>query len=576
MVVSCSFSFHDTSVTAKLDAVDNFISQGQSSDAIKILKKLQKKPANAFVSIGIYRRYMQLGRSDDAEAVLRKALEKNDTNLDLNAIYTHFLLRLQRYDDALPYAVRLVGTDYASLYSELQLKQALLNSQNTDYFYDATNIPLYKAAYDVTHDTRWLRNAAALSLLKGDSTLAVSFLPKNLPSAWDAYFWALVLYDAGKISESAACLDTLSQYPGMAENRMQDLSIQAGLLRSDIFVTIGDQESAEKERQRIIALGVHDPAIYVNSAYWARKNKNLIKEYELLQHAVTEWPDYVPALSAYSDYAYQTSQPYVDDEYTKMIRASGLQTIDMQNYEAIPRVPFKTVLNMIDDSLSRTQDPVLYLIKMALNYKMQPTTDIKAQLIDIWRLLENNQIGTDMYPDPLMHYAMHLLLVTHSYDDAVPLLKKFFYHKYAFVPDIDYWDQVVVASEKMALWEIEYASWVAAYEKLRSVSLRLFEKAVYESSKWSDEKISTLVSSQTATNLAMVYESLGNEKKSLELYNITSGLTMDLSLKSEILYRIACIDRREHRLEDAKRALQYAVSLDPYNERAQLLLSSMH
>ena len=52
----------------------------------------------------------------------------------------------------------------------------------------------------------------------------------------------------------------------------------------------------------------------------------------LLSHSVNTWPDFVPALIAYADFAYNSSIERTEDEHTLALRQAGIKTIDMEKY----------------------------------------------------------------------------------------------------------------------------------------------------------------------------------------------------------------------------------------------------
>ena len=66
--VSCSKS-EDSSFMSSLESVDIFIKNGDMSEAMRLLKKSEKKAYSSFARIGIYRRYMQLGEAKRDENV---------------------------------------------------------------------------------------------------------------------------------------------------------------------------------------------------------------------------------------------------------------------------------------------------------------------------------------------------------------------------------------------------------------------------------------------------------------------------------------------------------------------------
>jgi len=576
---SCSLRSEASSLTAKLDAVDALISQGQTEDALKSLRQLKKNTYRVFDCIGVYRRFMQLGELDDAEKILVHGLEKNKHNVDLSAVYAHFLMRSDRFAEAEPYAAALAGTKYESIYSELQFRTVLAAADDSSVFLNPVYIPLYVSAYKVSQDTRWLHNGVSLQMMQGDFASAAAQFPAVLPSARDAYFWALVMYDCEKYAESARCLDQVEDYCSFDPERMKGLFTKTAVLRSDLYIRMGDEDAAETEREKAIRLGSSDPSLYVNSAFWAEKHHDMAGRYEKLKKLISEYPDYAPGLIAYGRYAYQSSIPYDDDEYTRFIREHGLQTMSMQAYDNIPKVTVVDALALMDESLGRTKTPLLNLARLALVYKTEPEVDRRVQLADMWRLLEANEVAANVYPEHLLHYALHFLLMAGKADEAAGLFKRYLTAKYSLQSDEPLWDQLVDAAPRMGLWEAEYCAWFAALELRRSAALRLHEYAVYESSPVrtgaNPDEIAPFVSCETAGNLAMLYDSIGRAEKAISLYGLAAGTASDMRLKSELLYRLACVQQKQGLPDHARRSLEYSVVLNPDNERARIKLREL-
>ena len=99
--------------------------QNQMQSALKELKKAEKRAYDSWTWIGIYKRYITLGEKTAAEKVLKKALKKNSSNLELQAVYSNFLLREGRLAEAGKLAEKLRGSKYASIYSEYILRDSL-------------------------------------------------------------------------------------------------------------------------------------------------------------------------------------------------------------------------------------------------------------------------------------------------------------------------------------------------------------------------------------------------------------------------------------------------------------------
>ena len=121
---ACSMRAEQNSLTSQLEIIDALISQNQMQSAIKELKKVEKRAYDSWSYIGIYKRFILIGEQNLAEKIIKKALKKNKQNQELLAVYTNFLLRQNRLEDAGKYAEKLRNGNYASLYSELVLRES--------------------------------------------------------------------------------------------------------------------------------------------------------------------------------------------------------------------------------------------------------------------------------------------------------------------------------------------------------------------------------------------------------------------------------------------------------------------
>ena len=144
------------SLTSQFETIDALINQSQMDLAVKSLKKIEKKAHDNWSNIAVFKRYILLGEKERADLLLKKALKKNSENLELLAVYSNFLIKENRFDEAKNYAKKLCGTKYSSIYSELILKSAVnQKTQNENssksLFYDEQQFyQIYLDAYNST------------------------------------------------------------------------------------------------------------------------------------------------------------------------------------------------------------------------------------------------------------------------------------------------------------------------------------------------------------------------------------------------------------------------------------------
>ena len=135
-LLSCSSKAKAVSMTAALDEADRYIAQGYPKDALKILSDCEKRILSPMEAIGVYKRYRALDKTKAAEKTLKNSLKKNPDNVELNAVYTYFLDKTGKSDEAYKRAASLRGTRYGSLYAEYFLRrQAQEDIQKRQDFY---------------------------------------------------------------------------------------------------------------------------------------------------------------------------------------------------------------------------------------------------------------------------------------------------------------------------------------------------------------------------------------------------------------------------------------------------------
>lgn len=591
MLCSCTMRAERNSLTSQFETIDSLISQNQMSSAIKELKKLEKHAYDSWSYIGIYRRYKQLGETDLSAKLLKKALKKNSQNQELMAVYTEFLIKNGNLSEAKKYAEKLKNTKYASLYSEIvltELHESEKKGSIYDYFSDSTLYNIYLDAWKTSKNTLWLRNCAVLNVCRGQYGVAADLNPGFYSDADDAYFWGQVLYDAGNFYDCITALDfgakALDEFGTKSTFKTSDVMIAA--LESDAYMAVSQIEDAEKIRQQLIfnteekQLRPSDEQIlsiiYANSAIWAMNQGMIDRGVDLLFQAVNRWPEFVPTLILYTDFAYSSNLEREEDDEIKALRKAGISTLEMEKYDNRRKVPLSDAIYRIDRAIEKTQDPYLNIAKLDLRYKTDKSITEKEKISDLWNMLESAYTDNEKYRNLLLQYGMHFLLQIKKYDDAWNLFVDFATDTGTYSPKRDFWEQFI---EQINIYDInflEFAAYFACEQKLYDETLRLYEYCVYESSGiLMDGAISQKASTAACMNLADIYFSTGKKDKALDLYGRAAGRESNNTIRSEIFYRIACIYSSVGENKNALRSLEYAISMNPENERASLLRTQL-
>lgn len=555
--------------------------------AIKELKKVEKRAYDSWSYIGIYKRFILIGEQNLAEKIIKKALKKNKQNQELLAVYTNFLLRQNRLEDAGKYAEKLRNGNYASLYSELVLResQKQVTDQGAYAFYQNEDFyQIYLDAYKGSKNPIWLRNCAVYNLTQGLYNQASLLNPPAYADVDDAYFWGLCLYDAGKYNFAIEALEKAHKYYSDYDNKKQFKcnEIQIVALESDAYMAVSDFEQADLVRSCVVNnidtvfADIKDdallPIIMVNSAIYAKNQMSEDYFADLLFYIVNRWPDYVPALILYSDFAYTSNLEKKEDDEVAALRRAGIKSLEMEKYDNRRKIPLSDALYRIDQSLKRKADPYLSITKLDLKYKTDPKLSEKDKYRDLWVLLEDNYIEGEIYHTLLVQYALNFLLTTKEYDDAWNLFYKFTTSHGTYDVKRDFWEQFIEQMKYYDLPIVEMAAWFASDLKKTNEAIRIYEYCVYESAGLlEDGLISPLVSSASCMNLANIYFSIGKKDRALDLYGKIAGREVNNAKRSEIFYRIACIYSALGDIKNALRSSEYASSLYPENERASVL-----
>ena len=567
--------------------VDIQIAENQFADAVKQLKKIEKQTYDVWSYIGIYKRYAQIGEDKLAEKLLKKALKKNSHNPELVAIYSTFLLRQNRLEEAKKLAEELHGTKYGSIYSEASLK-ILMKGETADFYKDPKYYSIYYDAYRGSLNPIWIRNCAIFNLKEGRFDTAATLVPPAFADADDAYFWALVLFDSGKYYESINAIEVsrsfLRDYPDTVNRRLfKSSEIKQIALESDAYMAVSEMESAEAKRQELICkldnidkLSAEDEnllsIIVVNSAVWAKNQYDDDSCADLLFYSVNRWPDNVAALILYSDFAYNSNLEREESMEIKNLRQNGISSVSMEKYDNRRKIPMSDAVYRLEQAMERTKDPYLAIARLDLKYKTDNSFTIKDKTADLWLQMENNYTEEEKYQMLLVQYVLSFLLKTNQKDDAKELFTKYVSNTYKFNAKEDFWTQVGKSLSVMDERTAEFAAWFATDEKKFDEALRIYEYCVYESGGILYEGIvSPLVSTASCMNLADIYFSTGKKTKALDLYGRAAGRESKNYLRSDVFYRIANIYAADGDNKNALRSVEYAILLYPDNARASLL-----
>ena len=593
---SCSRNSNKKSFISSLDDVDALINQHLYAEAVQELSKIEKNAYGSWSQLGIFRRYRQCDENEKAEKYLSKVLKKNPENLELIAVYSNFLLRQNKISEAVQFGKKLLGTKYGSIYSEAVFMDILEKNRFGDrftLFNSEEYFPVYMDAYIGSMNNAWLRNCALLYLIKGSYENAASLKPDEVVDARDAYFWALTMYDSKRFADCINYLETSEKLLKNKTNKKEKAlgAMEIALLEGDSYTQLKDQDSAEQIRKRFIESLTNEngswilpdssesenaQVIFTNSARWSLDNYHEEVAQKYLTFAVTQWPDYVPALSLYANFAYTSNLENKKNLVELQLSDSGITTLEMERFDNRVKIPLSDAIARIYDSLERTNDPLLYLIALDLKYKTSNDLNQKQKTADLWNILEKNAVSPSVYPEMMMDYALSYLLKNGENDEAWALYYKYAGAKYGIPLDDFFFENLISKVHEIDSVTLEYGSYFASLMNRGDDALALYELLVFENNSFSDvHLVSPLATDYSCVNLSMIYSSMGMKDKALDLYGKAFGRTANLKLKSEIMRRMAEIYFARKDYKNARRSAEYSLTLNKNNVESRLLLNKI-
>ena len=573
-VCSCSKKVDDATFGAIITEIDSYISTGRTADAVSALNSAAKKAYSASARLSVYKRYIALGEDAKAGKVLSSATKVLKGNPELTAVYTQYLLRRGKTKDAVKISSALQGTAYGSLNAEAMLR----SSVDSASYHDSRYIQTYIDSYKRTKNAYWLRNAAALFMGNDQKIEAASLFPDTVQSSEDALFWACVFYDRRDYGNALAVLSEAKSLSGM-EKQSDSMDAMIAALESDAYILFGDEQKAYDIRTAFLnshSLTMEEsdsaysllPPLFVNNAYWDKKHGDYVSRYTTLEKLISRWPSFVPGLIAYSNYALETSAMTETDPLTLAVRQTGMQSLDMMEFEKIKKIP-------VEDALYQMRDlraPELVAVRQRLLDASRTSRSQNEKISNVYEVIEGTESARNLYPPLLAEYAVERLLELGQYDEAKSLFDNYIKARYS---DSSVWD----SPEKLDYWECECKAYFDCADGNIESAETLFEYIVYKGQRKSVNFVSSANGNEYAVepmvNLAVIYDVQGRANDALKLYRDASVSTNDPYVKAEILFRIACIHRASGDVENALSVLQFCLDTNPGHEKARQMFRTL-
>lgn len=554
-LTGCNKFSRNASFSTKLALVDGYIGQNEQKDALSSLKKAQKLAYSVAQRLSVVKRYRQLGAAEQAEKFLLSSMKKLPDSTELVAVYVQGLLDRGAVEEAASYAAKLKDTWFDSLYVETCLRQIT----SPELFYEDRFSDMYQSAFNATGDMRWLCNSALLLAADGRLKDAARLHPGMYSSDSMPFMWTLLDYDAENFNR---CIEGCSY---IMQNCPEDAD-SAMLLCSDALLQMGDFERAytywltQIEEGNASSDEKSAPAIiYKNAAHYAVLTEDYVKARDLLITVTSRYPEYVPALVAYVNFAINGDAE--EKAYASMrngFRTANLKTLAMEEHDAVPRIPLADAMAKLEESLAQYYSPELLVEYTRVCWQMDNTPEERC-LSELWSLLERTRLA-DHYEPYLVRWAVSWLCSHHNESAARDLFADYLLSVYG--PE-----NPAVYLNELEDWECELSAWFALKSKDYETARILYENRMNEREILSDVSV--------RMNCAAVYTVQHNYIKALEVYSALAPEIEDEYTLSEIQYRIGAIQYELHEKRNALLSLTYSVKLNPDNHRARLLLKQI-
>ncbi|NLK46205.1 MAG: hypothetical protein GX297_06085 [Treponema sp.] len=531
---SVNFSFSTT-----MDNVDSCIALGQMNEASALLKVASNIASSSHEWFSIYKRYIHMGKNKDAGKIIKKAFKKYPNSAEVVAVYVHYLIHQKDYDSAQKIAVRLEGTPYGSILTELRFKKAKINN---DFLKKEFVQNFCDAAYATGND-QYLRNAAVIEAYNGFLQEALMLHPDKEMYNEDKLFWALISYDAGNFTQTYIDLS------------LMEPSAEVMILKADTALYLDEQRAAfEFWKESLKYDSGFSPVPYYNLAHYANLNNMQAERGEFLILLMKYFPNYVPGLASYGNYAYDITHREEEDAITAAVRRAGFKSLSMEQRDKAPVIPVEDALARMEVLIEQTGDATITVERAKLLWKNTNKSN-DEKLVDVWYLLEKYPQNED-----LKHYAVWLLCKLKRYDEAQTLFNKFLTSKYGS-------NNIEDIINSLSATECEYAAFLSAINvpneltKNYKLALKLYNSLEAHNTK----------SVPVLMNYASIKYSESHLQESFELYNKALRLTADENTKAEIQYRMGCIYAAQKDIKSALMCLSYCLQLNPEHAKARLL-----
>lgn len=567
LLVSCDSKQEGVPFDELLGQAETYISAGDTRSAVSVLKSARKAAQNPSQFLSVYKRYTKIDNLKEGEKTLKAGIRKHSDNLELKAVYSWFLYEEGNISQAKSQAKKLAGTKYGSILAQFQLEEAY--KKGSVDFLSSDYATVYASAYLSTQNDIWLQNAAVVYAATGNFDQALEFgraLELSHP-----LFWAYTAYDGGQYKEALKYLARLKSVSDIQTNVLAE----SLLLASDIYTILGDAVQGDSVRQELLALGTEElPAqLYLNGAKDARKNKDLVQEALALNRLLELYPDNEEGLGALMEMALRVQLVPEENDLAKALRETNLRSAGMIAYDLLPKTKPTEVLNLMNASRQRTNSA--NIAALAYTYKVlpevSPSMTKEEKESELWLLLEAYGGGTIPDSEKLVEAAVPALISLGHINEARRIFDNSLVSRFGTADYKKIQDSFSVKECECAA----YFSVVGAGGEVDiSLARDLFESLLNDQSLRFPELASTSsyeVEIPVLVNLGEIYAGTKKFDGAWSVYTQATGLASTAEEKSEILYRLAWLQKETGFAEESKKSLESCLKYNPYHQDAKIM-----
>ncbi len=532
-VLSCSKKSKQEVFFERLNAVDSYILEGNNGAALRKLNSLAKKAVTAENYISVAKRQLKLKAVPNAVITLQRGLKNMPASVELSAVLISVLVQAGRAAEALPYCANVEHTIYSGLGAEAYvMADAASGTLNSPF-------NLLKAAYDMTGDQIFLKNAA-LTLARTGRIAEAAALRNSIDEETapeDPYFWSCLSYDIGRFepvfNDLYFALVYADKSGGMG--KPADSARRHLLLAADAAFGQGDMERARAFWQAAADRSPErSPIVFYDLALTAPDEKERV---DLLLECIEHYPAYYPVIAQYVREYMVLRASAEKDDLTEYLEQHGFYSMQMEKtYFTSPKMTFSPE-ELLGKAMAQENFDKRFVLE-EFRYRQFKDNMQDRGKAEMWKILE--KYGS--YPE-VREYAKWYFSTFRDFDSC------------------------------FGIAELENEADNAFYNGLSACITGNFQKALtdFEAAAFNPKNAFA-----AEADKAYIYYAQGKIDAAVDTFVKAASMTPDKKKQGRLHYEAALILSQRKAAERAIRLLNTALELDPQNYPAAVLLKRLN